>query len=33
VMKLLSGRARELSAGAIVLAALCSLYYIFGVPH
>jgi adenine/guanine/hypoxanthine permease len=33
VMKVLSGRARELSAGAIVLAALCSLYYIFGVPH
>lgn len=33
VMKVLSGRAKELSAGAIVLAALCSLYYIFGVPH
>ena len=33
VMKVLSGRARELSAGAIVLAVLCSLYYIFGVPH
>ncbi|MFL6247020.1 MAG: NCS2 family permease [Thermoanaerobaculia bacterium] len=33
VMKVLSGRAREVSAGAIVLAVLCSLYYIFGVPH
>ena len=33
VMKLLSGRARELRAGAVVLAALCSLYFIFGVPH
>lgn len=33
VMKVLSGRARELSAGAIVLGGLCSLYYVFGVPH
>jgi AGZA family xanthine/uracil permease-like MFS transporter len=33
IMKVLSGRARELRAGAIVLAALCSLYYLFGVPH
>ena len=33
VMKVLSGRARELSAGAIVLAALCTLYYAFGIPH
>jgi len=33
VMKVLSGRARELSAGAIVLGVLCSLYYVFGVPH
>jgi AGZA family xanthine/uracil permease-like MFS transporter len=33
IMKVLSGRARELRPGAIVLAALCSLYFIFGVPH
>ncbi len=33
VMKVLSGRARELRAGAIVLAALCALYYGFGIPH
>jgi AGZA family xanthine/uracil permease-like MFS transporter len=33
IMKVLSGRARELRAGAIVLAALCALYYAFGVPH
>jgi AGZA family xanthine/uracil permease-like MFS transporter len=33
VMKVLSGRARELRAGAIVLAALCALYYAFGIPH
>jgi AGZA family xanthine/uracil permease-like MFS transporter len=33
VMKVLSGRARELRPGAIVLAALCALYYAFGIPH
>lgn len=33
IMKLLSGRARELRAGAIVLAVLCGLYYAFGLPH
>jgi AGZA family xanthine/uracil permease-like MFS transporter len=33
IMKVLSGRARELRAGAIVLAALCALYYVFGIPH
>ncbi|HEX6641647.1 MAG TPA: NCS2 family permease, partial [Thermoanaerobaculia bacterium] len=33
IMKVLSGRARELRAGAIVLAVLCSLYWVFGVPH
>jgi AGZA family xanthine/uracil permease-like MFS transporter len=33
IMKVLSGRARELRAGAIVLAALCALYYGFGIPH
>lgn len=33
VMKALTGRARELRAGALVLAGLCVLYYAFGVPH
>jgi AGZA family xanthine/uracil permease-like MFS transporter len=33
VMKLLAGRARELRAGTLVLAALCVLYYAFGLPH
>jgi len=33
IMKVLAGRARELRAGAIVLAALCALYYGFGIPH
>lgn len=33
VMKLLAGRARELRPATIVLAALCGLYYAFGLPH
>jgi adenine/guanine/hypoxanthine permease len=33
VMKLLTGRAREIKAGSVVLAALCALYYLFGLPH
>jgi len=33
IMKVLAGRARELRAGAIVLAILCALYYVAGVPH
>ena len=33
IMKVLAGRARELRAGALVLAALCAVYYVFGVPH
>jgi AGZA family xanthine/uracil permease-like MFS transporter len=33
VMKLLAGRAREVSGGSIVLAVLCLVYYIFGLPH
>jgi len=33
VMKLLAGRAREISGGSIVLALLCLVYYIFGLPH
>ncbi len=33
IMKLLAGRARELRPATIVLAALCGLYYAFGLPH
>lgn len=33
IMKLLAGRARELRAGMIVLALLCAVYYVFGIPH
>jgi AGZA family xanthine/uracil permease-like MFS transporter len=33
LMKLLAGRARELKPGAIVLAVLCLIYYVFGLPH
>ena len=33
IMKLLAGRAREINGGSIVLAALCLIYYIFGLPH
>lgn len=33
LMKLLAGRANELKPGMLVLAALCALYYAFGLPH
>ena len=33
VLKVLAGRAREVSAGAAVLAAMCLVYYVFGLPH
>ncbi|MCB1278070.1 NCS2 family permease [Prosthecobacter sp.] len=33
VLKLASGRARDLNAGMIVLALLCAAYYLFGLPH
>lgn len=33
VLKVLSGRARELTAGALVLGAMCLVYYVFGLPH
>jgi len=33
IMKVLAGRGRELTPGALVLAALCALYYLFGLPH
>lgn len=33
IMKLLAGRWREVRPGMMVLAALCALYYVFGLPH
>lgn len=33
IMKLVAGRARELNGGAILLGALCLIYYLFGLPH
>jgi len=32
IVKLLGGRAREIKPGTLVLAALCGLYYAFGLP-
>lgn len=32
-VKVLAGRARELNGGMIALAALCGVYYVFGIPH
>ncbi|MGA2604888.1 MAG: hypothetical protein ABSG14_11735 [Verrucomicrobiia bacterium] len=33
IIKLASGRYRELSWGAVSLSFLCLIYYIFGLPH
>lgn len=33
LLKLAAGRARELNAGSLVLAALCAAYYLLGLPH
>jgi AGZA family xanthine/uracil permease-like MFS transporter len=33
LLKLAAGRAREVSPGGAVLAALCAAYYVFGLPH
>jgi AGZA family xanthine/uracil permease-like MFS transporter len=33
VLKVLTGRGRELNAGSIVLALACLVYYVFGLPH
>jgi AGZA family xanthine/uracil permease-like MFS transporter len=33
IMKVLAGRWREVSAGSLVLGALCAVYYVFGLPH
>lgn len=33
ILKLLSGRVRELRVGSIVLGLACLVYYVFGLPH
>ena len=33
LLKLAAGRRREIHPGGVVLAALCALYYAFGLPH
>jgi AGZA family xanthine/uracil permease-like MFS transporter len=33
LMKLLAGRWKEINSGSIALAALCLVYYLFGLPH
>src|SRR5262249_9090383 len=33
IMKLLSGRVKDLNSGSIVLGVVCLIYYIFGLPH
>lgn len=33
VLKLATGRPRELNTGTVVLALLCAAYYLFGLPH
>ena len=33
LVKVAAGRGREVAPGAWVLAALCSSYYVFGLPH
>ena len=33
LLKVLCGRARELHPGSLVLAGLCLIYYVFGLPH
>jgi adenine/guanine/hypoxanthine permease len=33
LLKVLAGRARELHPGSLALAALCLIYYLFGLPH
>jgi AGZA family xanthine/uracil permease-like MFS transporter len=33
IVKALAGRWREVKPGAVALAVLCSIYYVFGLPH
>lgn len=32
-LKILTGRAKELHPGAIVLGIMCLIYFVFGIPH
>jgi len=32
-LKLVTGRAKDLNAGSVVLGVICALYFVFGVPH
>jgi AGZA family xanthine/uracil permease-like MFS transporter len=33
ILKICTGRAKEINGGSIVLALLCLIYYVFGLPH
>lgn len=33
LLKIAAGKGRELRAGSVVLALLCAVYYVFGLPH
>jgi AGZA family xanthine/uracil permease-like MFS transporter len=33
ILKLITGRVREVSTGSIVLCLACLVYYVFGLPH
>lgn len=33
LLKLVTGRLREIRGGSVVLATLCAVYYVFGLPH
>ena len=33
LIKITTGRWRDLNAGSVVLAGLCLVYYVFGLPH
>ena len=33
ILKVVAGRGRELDLGSVALGALCSVYYVFGLPH
>jgi adenine/guanine/hypoxanthine permease len=33
LIKLLTGKARQLNGGSYVLAGLCLVYFVFGMPH
>jgi AGZA family xanthine/uracil permease-like MFS transporter len=33
IIKVLGGRGREVRGGAVAMAAMCALYYLFGLPH